>query len=80
MPDLQETLEENDFTLHIPVSNDLGNKLTRSEIEAALASVGKVNNRDRDFTFHISDNEGGSFVVSYMEDGDFYSYTKRKRA
>ena len=72
-------IKEEDFTLNIPASGNLGINLDRAEIELCLTEAGlplPVN----DVSFRLFDVHGNIFLVTYIQNVDSYVYVKLKIA
>ena len=77
--ELQSVLEKNDFTLDLKVPYNLGNQLTRAEIERVLTE-NNLPLPDRDVSFIIEDGRPRYFKVTYLVDTDEYIYKKQNIA
>lgn len=74
-----DEIRENDYTLNIPTSDNLGNNLTRVGIELCLTDAG-LPLPANDVSFRVYDASANIFIVTYIQSVDTYVYTKLKAA
>jgi len=75
----KEDLESKDFIFNLPYDGNLGQILTRAEIEAALVDNG-LPNPVNTVSFRIFDSSGNVFAVTYFDGLDVYVYVAMKLA
>ncbi len=74
-----DDIVEEDYTLNIPASGNLGNNLTRADIELCLTDVG-LPLPSNNVSFRVYDASANIFLVTYIQSVDTYVYIKLKAA
>ena len=73
--ELRDILDKWDFTVELGSTVNLGNKLTRQEVEDTIIANGYPL-PEHSIRFHIYDDEGKVFSVRYSKARDSYAYEK----
>ncbi len=76
--ELRPILEENDFTVTLYSPNNLGNTLSRNEIEGVLIDAGISTPPNDNNNFYIVDANDRHFTISYDKIKNAYRYLKLK--
>ena len=75
----EHDVREKDYTLNIPSSDNLGNNLTRVDIELCLTDAGLPLPANT-VSFRVYDASANIFLVTYIQSVDTYVYVKLKAA